>query len=79
MTVQIRLFAMFRETAGADRLEAPADAADTVNELWAWLVARHPELDRHVPAAAVNAQWARMDARVADGDEVAFLPPVSGG
>lgn len=79
MSLRIRLFAMFRETAGADRLEAPAEAADTVDELWTWLVAQHPELDRHVPSAAVNARWADMDTAIADGDEVAFLPPVSGG
>jgi molybdopterin converting factor small subunit len=30
-------------------------------------------------SAAVNADFARMDAPVTDGDEVAFLPPVSGG
>ena len=30
-------------------------------------------------SAAVNADYSRMTAKVADGDEVAFLPPVSGG
>jgi molybdopterin converting factor small subunit len=30
-------------------------------------------------STAVNADYAKMDARVSEGDEIAFLPPVSGG
>ena len=45
------------------------------------LVAEFPEMARYESSisSAVNADYARMTAMVADGDEVAFLPPVSGG
>ena len=45
------------------------------------LVAEFPEMARYESSisSAVNADYARMTTTVADGDEVAFLPPVSGG
>ncbi len=49
--------------------------------MWRQLVADYPELasyERSI-SSAVNADYARMDHPVRDGDEVAFLPPVSGG
>jgi molybdopterin converting factor small subunit len=44
-------------------------------------VGEFPELERYEQSisSAVNADYARMDQKVRDGDEVAFLPPVSGG
>jgi molybdopterin converting factor small subunit len=49
--------------------------------VWNGLVADAPglaEYERSI-SVAVNAEYARMTALLADGDEVAFLPPVSGG
>ena len=45
------------------------------------LVAAHPAADAYARSmsCAVNLNYARMTTTVADGDEVAFLPPVSGG
>jgi sulfur-carrier protein len=79
--VTIRLFARLREIAdGAEvRLELPDGAH--VRDAWAALAARHPELaayERSI-SCAVNEDYARMTAALRDGDEVAFLPPVSGG
>lgn len=79
MSVRVRLFAVLREAAGADRIELPFEGPATVGRIWSALVEAHPDLARHAPSAAVNARWSRMDAVVDDGDEVAFLPPVSGG
>jgi molybdopterin converting factor small subunit len=44
-------------------------------------VREFPDLERYERSisSAVNADYARMDDRVRDGDEIAFLPPVSGG
>ena len=59
--------------------EVPTGA--TVADVWQALVAEFPEMARYESSVstAVNADYARMTAIVADGDEVAFLPPVSGG
>jgi molybdopterin converting factor small subunit len=49
--------------------------------VWRGLVDELPALGEYESAmsVAVNAEYARMAAPVNDGDEVAFLPPVSGG
>ena len=56
-------------------------AGATVQDVWAALVAAHPAaaVYERSMSCAVNLDYARMTAPVADGDEVAFLPPVSGG
>lgn len=79
MPVTVRLFARLREIAGADKLARPP--AGTVAEVWEALVAEWPALAPYAGSlsCAVNAQYARMTTPVSDGDEVAFLPPVSGG
>ena len=53
----------------------------TVREVWAALVAAHPAAAAYERSmsCAVNLDYARMSAPVAEGDDVAFLPPVSGG
>ncbi|HXY70619.1 MAG TPA: MoaD/ThiS family protein [Gemmatimonadales bacterium] len=78
--VRIRLFASYAEAAGRDALEmalpAGAVAADVLaavrREPWA---ARLPPS----PAVAINLRYAKPDAALADGDEVAIIPPVAGG
>lgn len=81
MLVSVRLFARLREIAGGPdlRLDLPADAR--VADAWAALTAQHPDLDAYSASisCAVNEEYARMQAALADGDEIAFLPPVSGG
>ena len=50
-------------------------------DVWRGLVTEFPEMARYESSmsSAVNADYARMGTAVADGDEIAFLPPVSGG
>jgi molybdopterin converting factor small subunit len=64
--------------------DTPAsDGAGTVRvqDVWRALVRDHPALASFTRAmsTAVNLEYARLDTPVRDGDEVAFLPPVSGG
>lgn len=81
MTVRLRFFASLREVVGASesRLELPAPA--TPEDAFRSLVARHPELEarRASLSVAVNRRYVPFDTPLADGDEVVFIPPVSGG
>ena len=81
MPVTVRLFARLREIAGTDELSRPGAAPATVADVWSGLIAQWPGLEPYAASlsCAVNAQYARMTTPVRDGDEVAFLPPVSGG
>ena len=81
MRVTVRLFARLKDLAGAGELVRDVAAPATVKTVWDGLVADVPalvEYERNM-SVAVNAEYARMAAAVHDGDEVAFLPPVSGG
>ena len=53
----------------------------TARELWEKLAADYTGLNeyRDIVSIAINAEYAKMDGTLSDGDEVAFLPPVSGG
>ena len=81
MRVTVRLFARLRDIAGTGDLSREAQAGATVHDVWRALVAEFPEMARYEASmsSAVNADYARMSAAVSDGDEIAFLPPVSGG
>jgi len=79
--VRVRYFAVLRERLGVDeeRLEIPAEApAGGVLDA---VVERHPAVAayRSRLRIAVNEELVREDAPVADGDEVALIPPVAGG
>lgn len=81
MRVNVKLFARLRELVGAGELTLDVPGATTVADVWAALVAAHPATEAYARSmsCAVNLEYARLTTRVADGDEVAFLPPVSGG
>lgn len=80
MRVTVRLFARLREIAGAPELERDVEVP-TLGGLWDQLAREYPAMApyRGSVSGAVNAEYARMDTPISDGDEVAFLPPVSGG
>ncbi len=81
--IKVKLFAMLREAAGAEVLQLPCPAAGTVAALRDELIRLHPALAGPFAArkilAVVNRRYAAFADPLADGDEVAFLPPVSGG
>jgi molybdopterin synthase catalytic subunit len=80
MRVTVRCFAQLRELA-TDRCELPLADGATVEAAWAALVERFPALEAHRPycRGARNGAYAAWNEALADGDLVAFLPPVSGG
>jgi molybdopterin converting factor subunit 1 len=81
MRVTVRLFARLRDIAGAAELSRDLAAGATIGDLWQQLAREFPELGAYERSisSALNADYARMDQAIGDGDEVAFLPPVSGG
>ena len=81
MRVTVRLFARLRDLAGSGELVREVSTPATVETVWRSLVADMQELRDYerTMSVAVNADYSKMSASVSDGDEVAFLPPVSGG
>jgi molybdopterin converting factor subunit 1 len=79
--VTVRLFARLRDLVGDGELMREAPAGATVQTVWDALVREYPAVAPYAESmsCAVNADYARMTAAVNEGDEVAFLPPVSGG
>ena len=79
--VTVRLFARLRDLAGSGELVRDVEAPATVQSVWRGLVTEMPALGDYekTMSVAVNADYSRMSAPVSEGDEVAFLPPVSGG
>ena len=82
MHIQVRLFAVCRDRAGSDHLdlELPGDST-SVAALSAAIAAASPALAplMKVVRVAVNQTFARPEDLVRAGDEVALIPPVSGG
>ena len=82
MRVRVRLFAVCREKAGTDRAEVElSESEPRVAHVLEALAARYPPLAPVLPAVrvAVNQAFVEADAPVAADDEVALIPPVSGG
>ncbi len=92
--MRVRLFAALREAMGwSDQQVAVAGAGATPLDLWhqldlagAWQAAcgsvAEPEAGVGLPAGlrvAINQQFTAADTPLEDGDELAFLPPISGG
>jgi molybdopterin converting factor subunit 1 len=81
MRVRVRLFASLREAVGQEQLELELPDGARIENAWAALTERHPALGpRRVSLmAAVNRRYADFDAALSNGDELVFIPPVSGG
>ena len=81
MHVTVRLFARLRELVGHGELTREVPAGATVRTVWENLAREYPQIAPYAESmsCAVNIDYARMTTAVSDGDEVAFLPPVSGG
>lgn len=80
MRVDIRLFAVLRERAGRDTIAIDAPDGATIAVLRELAEAQYPELgDLGSVAGVVGTTYATPETVVGPGDDVAFLPPVSGG
>ena len=81
MRIQVKLFALAGELAGRGGIELDLPLQATVADLRRALVEQTPALAPLVPRmmVAVNMDYAVDDRVLAEGDEVACIPPVSGG
>jgi MoaE-MoaD fusion protein len=80
MLVSVRLFAGLRERAGTDRLELELPEGARVADVLAAMAGTPVgELRPRECVVAVNREYAPADTPVSSGDEVALVPPVSGG
>ncbi len=80
MRIRLLLFAQFRDIAGANEVDLNLPDGATVGDLVRQLrgEARWAHLSK-APAVAVNRAYAPLTVQLADGDEVALIPPVAGG
>ncbi len=81
IALRVRAFALLRDALGTGDLKWTLPAGATVADLLASLSAAYPDAglpDRRF-TVAVNRAYAAPDQRLRDGDEVALIPPVSGG
>ena len=81
MTITVRLFAILRERAGMSEFALELPAFATVATARDALTRQCPALSDLIArvAFAVNREYSPLDAKLQDGDEVAVIPPVSGG
>ncbi|MFL5680559.1 MAG: molybdenum cofactor biosynthesis protein MoaE [Chloroflexota bacterium] len=81
LRVRVRLFAIQRELAGAREIALELPAGATIEDVWRAVADRHPVLEpgRASVRFARNGAYAAPGDAVEDGDEIAFIPPVSGG
>lgn len=77
---RVLLFGRLAEVAGWRQREVALPASvQTVGALRAYLAETHPEIGAASTRAAVNRHVAGENDPVADADEIAFMPPMSGG
>jgi MoaE-MoaD fusion protein len=80
MKVTVRLFASLRERVGHSALDRSVASGATAGDLLATLRSEFPALEGTGRIAiAVNSEYTTLDHALRDGDEVALIPPVSGG
>ena len=81
MKIRVRLFASFREAVGGGTLAWDAPEGATVSEVVSAIRETYPGLGPAAERAllAVNQDYVGGDLTLHDGDELALIPPVSGG
>jgi molybdopterin converting factor subunit 1 len=81
MRVKMLLFAVLSDIVGETNREVEVAEGTRAIDLWSELRARYPELEPYErpPFTAVNEEYVPAETVLRGGDEVAFIPPVSGG
>ncbi len=81
MTITVRFFAILREKAGTGETSLDLDESATAQTAVEMLTQRFSSLAEFMAksAIAINREYAPLNAPLHDGDELALIPPVSGG
>lgn len=81
MLVRVRFFAILKEKAGRESVELEMSPGATVSDAMTLLADSESELVAWLPkiAPAVNREYVKREHVLHDGDELALIPPVSGG
>ncbi len=81
MTIRVLLFAHLRELLGKDCLEVNLPPGATLKDLWRHLQEENPVLNSysHPPLMARNMEYVASETVLQGGEEIALIPPVSGG
>jgi molybdopterin converting factor subunit 1 len=77
----VKLFAALRDLAGASAIEIELPANATARDLLARVRETLPSASSLLErcAVAINLEYSKPDASIREGDELAIIPPVSGG
>jgi len=81
MIIRLKLFAFFRQVLGAPELSYEIAEGATAGDLIDDILRKHPSLEgsRGHVVITVNKTAVKLTDKIHEGDEVAILPPVSGG
>jgi molybdopterin synthase sulfur carrier subunit len=79
--ITVKLFAIFQEVLATDELQIKLESGTSVSTIFDRLVSQHPHLEkwRSLTRYAINLNFADPQTILKNGDEVALIPPVSGG
>jgi molybdopterin synthase catalytic subunit len=81
MRIRVRLFAILKDAAGSGELTLDLPDGATVDSARQMLEVQFPALGKYLPrvAFAVNQSYVKSDTQLRADDELALIPPVSGG
>ncbi|MGK7885675.1 MAG: MoaD/ThiS family protein [Crocosphaera sp.] len=81
ITVTIKLFAIYQEVYGIPELIRQFPLETTVSEVLSLIIEEHPQLQKwqSITRFSINYKFVEGDTKLQDGDELVFIPPVSGG
>ena len=81
MKINVKLFAAHRQLAGRRELDVEVDSGATAQDVWEAVKQAAPRLREQsgTVLVSINLEYASLTSPVQQGDQVAFIPPVSGG
>ena len=81
ITITIKLFAIYQEIYGISELIRQIPSETTVIQVLSLIIEEHPQLQKwqSITRFSINYQFVEADTTLQDGDELVFIPPVSGG